>query len=198
MNRAFYSLATGVLKPFIFLIWPGKVTGIENLPEEGGCVVCANHCHWLDAPYLAIRARRRRYVFLCKAEAFRMPIAKWFLGDVIGGIPVNRGAADLTAIRAAVKTVTDGGCLAIFPQGHRSRDNSPTPMLNGVSMIAVRANAPIIPVYIDGPYKLFKRVHVRIGKPVEIADLGRKFDSDTLTEVTKRIEAAIWGMRDQQ
>ena len=58
----------------------------------------------------------------------------------------------------------------------------------------MRAKKPIIPVYIDGPYKLFKRVDVRIGKPVDISDCKRA-DNATMTEVTKRIETAVWSMR---
>lgn len=198
MNRKFYTTVITVLTPIVRLLWRTKITGLENLPAEGGCVVCANHCHWLDAPYLAVNLRKRRITFLSKAEAISNRFTKWLLSDMIGAIPVNRGQADLAAVRACMKAVTDGGCLGIFPQGHRSRDNSPTPMLNGVSMIAVRANAPIVPVYIDGPYRLRKRVDVRIGKPVEIADLGRKFDSETLSEVTRRIETAIWSMREAE
>jgi len=197
MKRWFYSAGTAVLKPFFAVLWPSKVTGVENIPDEGGAVVCINHCHWLDPVYLAARARKRKYVFLAKAEVFKKPVFKWFLGDVLGAIPINRGQADITAIRESMKVIADGGCLGIFPQGTRSKDNSPTPMLNGVSMIAVRANAPIIPVYIGGPYRLFRPVDVRIGKPVEIADLGRKFDSETLTTITKRIETAIWSMADK-
>jgi len=36
---------------------------------------------------------------------------------------------------------------------------------------------------------------VTIGAPVDISDLGKKYDSETLSEVTRRIEAAIWGLR---
>ena len=95
-------------------------------------------------------------------------------------------------MRKALKVIADGHGLGIFPQGTRSRDNTPTPMLNGVSMIAVRAKVPIMPVYIDGPYRLFHHVDVTVGAPVDISDLGNRYDSATLTEVTSRISSAIW------
>ena len=60
----------------------------------------------------------------------------------LGGIPISGGHSDLGAIRASLKALSDGQVLGIFPQGTRSRDNTPTPMLNGVSMIAQRAQVP--------------------------------------------------------
>ena len=196
MNIRFYDTLSAILRPYYGLLWPSRVTGAENIPETGGFILCANHVHWRDCLFLAVRLNKRRYTYLAKAELYKNPVARLILGDKgLGGIPVSRGESDLGAIRRALKTISDGEGLGIFPQGTRSRDNSPTPMLNGASMIAVRANVPIIPVYIDGPYRLFRHVDVTVGKPVEIADLGRKYDSATLTEVTRRIETAIWSMR---
>lgn len=199
MNTKFYDFLKIVLPPVYNIILPSKVTGVENIPKEGGMIMCANHIHWNDPLFLAARLKKsgRRFVYMAKAEVFANKLFELVLGEKgLGAIPVNRGQSDLAAIRTSLKALGEGEALGIFPQGTRSRDNTPTPMLNGVSMIAMRANVPIIPVYIDGPYRLFRRVDVRVGKPIEIADLGRKFDADTLNEVTRRIETAIWGMRD--
>lgn len=199
MNKRFYDFTGAILKPFYNLFWPSTVTGLENIPDEGPFIICANHIHMRDPLFLSIRVKKRYITYLAKAELFEIPILKTIVGDKgLGGIPVHRGESDLNAIRQALATLKSGEALGIFPQGTRSRDNSPIPMLNGASMIAVRAGVPIIPAYIDGPYRRFHHVDVRIGKPVEIADLGRRFDSDTLTEVTHRIENAVWSMREQK
>ena len=178
MNIRFYDFGRIVLRPYYNLFWPSRVKGMENIPAEGGFILCSNHVHWRDPLFLAVRLKKRRYTFLAKGG--------------LGGIPINRGHSDINAVRKALKVIADGHGLGIFPQGTRSRDNTPTPMLNGVSMIAVRAKAPIIPVYIDGPYRLFHHVDVTVGAPVDISDLGNRYDSATLTEVTSRISAAIW------
>ena len=170
-----------------------QITGQENIPAEGGFIICANHIHWNDCLYLAAKIRPRRITYIAKAEVFANKLFSLVLGEKgLGAIPIHRGEADLTAMRAALKVVADGDALGIFPQGTRSRDNTPTPMLNGVSMIALRAKAPIIPVYIDGPYRLFKRIDVRIGAPVDISDLGRRPDAATMNAITDRIATAIW------
>lgn len=194
MNIKFYDNMAKIARPLCKILFPrSKVIGLENVPAEGGVVICANHCHWFDCVYLGSKIESRRITYLSKAEAMEHPVTKHFLGEKgLGAIPIHRGEADLSAVRSCMQVVKNGDALGIFPQGTRSRDNSPTPMLNGVSMIAVRAAAPIIPVYIDGPYRLFRPVSMHIGAPVDISDLGRKVDSATLTEVTNRIASAIW------
>ena len=109
---------------------------------------------------------------------------------------MDRGHADLAAVRAALKAVKDGNILGIFPQGTRSKDNTPTPMLNGASMFAMRGGVPVIPAYMDGPYRLFRRTAVRFGAPIDMNAFGKRCDSATLTEVTRHIESAIWALRD--
>ena len=197
MNTKFYDTLGVVLRPVFSVIFPGsKVSGAENVPDEGGIVICSNHIHWMDCLYLAAKIKNRRITYLSKAEAMNNRFTRWLLGEKgLGAIAIHRGESDLAAVRACLQTVKDGETLGIFPQGTRSRDNSPTPMLNGVSMIAMRANAPIIPVYIDGPYRLLKRIDVRIGAPIDISDLGRRADAATLSAITDRISTAIWSMR---
>ena len=198
MNVRFYKTVVAVLRPVYAIVHPAKVTGLENIPEEGGCIVCANHMHWRDPVILAAKLHKRRYTFLGKAEVFKNPLFNLVLGEKgIGGIPIRRGESDLNAIRLSLKAVADGEALAIFPQGTRSRDNTPTPMLGGVSMIALRAKAPVIPVYIDGPYRLFRRTDVRVGPPIDLSSFGRRADAETIAAATKRIEEAVWGLREK-
>ena len=131
---------------------------------------------------------------MAKAELFRFkPLA--FIIRQFGGFPVDRGHSDLNAVRTALNVIREGQGLGMFPQGTRSRDNTPTPMLSGASMIALRAGAPVIPTYIDGPYRLFRKTRVSFGKPVDLSDFGRRVDSQTLDAATRRIEAAVWSLK---
>ena len=195
MSLKFYSFVWSAVRPFYALFYPRRVTGAENLPAEGGCILCINHFSNHDPLYVSSCIPLERPVrFLAKKQLFDNKIMRPIVSG-LGAIPVDRGNADLAAMRSALKVVKDGGVLGIFPQGTRSLDNSPTPMLNGASMIALRAGVPVIPVYVDGPYRLFRRTAVRFGPAMDLSDLGRRCDSATLTEVTRRIESAIWGLR---
>ena len=170
------------------------IEGLENIPAEGGFILCCNHISARDPFYLAIPVKNRFFHFMAKVELF-----KWKpLGAILtalGGFPVDRGHNDLNAVRTSLKLVAEGHALALFPQGTRSRDNSRTPMLSGVSMIALRSGAPVIPAYIDGPYRLFRRTRICFGKPVSFEGLDRRVDSPTMEAATHRIEEAVWGLK---
>ena len=190
-----YNVCWYLLQPVLQLMYPHRIHGRENIPAEGGFVLCANHVSAFDPIFIATCLPRKRQIrYLGKKELYKGKFMK-FVMDYFKCIPVDRGNADLGAVRASIQTVKDGHPLGIFPQGTRSRDNTPTPFLGGASMIALRAGAPVIPCYVDGPYKLFRRSDVHFGKPIDLSDLGRRCDSDTLGTITARIEGGVWGLR---
>ncbi len=194
MNKKFYRFMCGLLGVFYALVYPARVDGLENIPAEGGFIMCCNHVSARDPFYLAIPVKARYFHFMAKAELFRRKPLSTFV-TALGGFPVDRGHNDLNAVRTALKLISEGHGLALFPQGTRSKENRRTPMLSGVSMIALRSGAPVIPAYIGGPYRPFHRVQVSFGKPVSFEGLGRRVDSDTLDAATRRIEDAVWALK---
>jgi len=195
MGKKFYHALCGIARPFYNIVFPARVEGLENLPEEGGCIVCANHLHARDPFYLAVRVRRRMLHYMAKAELFKWKPLAWIM-RALEAFPVDRGHNDLNAVRTAMKLLADGHMLGVFPQGTRSKENERLPMLSGISLIALRAGKPVIPVYIGGPYRLFRRTPVRFGKPVDLSDFGRRVDGETLNAATRRIEDAVWRLKD--
>ena len=197
MGRKFYCVVHDFFSPIFSVMYLKKATGLENLPQEGGFVLCANHLSGLDPICIASRLPRKiKMSFLAKKELFDNPFLK-LLVSALGAIPIDRGGADLAAVRASMQALKDGKCLVIFPQGTRSKDNTRTPMLSGASMIALRGGVPVIPCYIDGPYRLFRRIDVRFGKPIDFSDFGRRCDAQTLEKATARIDEAVWGLKGQ-
>lgn len=195
MSRNFYRLVHFVFKPIFGGLFLKKATGLENLPQEGGFVLCANHISALDPICIASwLPRKLDMAFLAKKELFGNKALKMLI-DALGAIPVDRGSADIAAIRSSMQALKDGKCLIIFPQGTRSKDNTPTPMLTGAAMIALRGNVPVIPCYIDGPYKVFRHIDIRFGKPLDLSPYGRRCDADTLQAITNQIESAVWGLK---
>ena len=194
MNKGFYRFMRVLLGAYYALFFPARVDGVENLPAEGGFILCANHCSFRDPFYLALRCKDRYMHFMAKIELFKRKPVAWFI-RALGGFPVDRGHNDLGAVRTSLKLVADGHALAIFPQGTRSKENNRLPMLAGVSMIALRAGVPVVPAYIGGPYRLFHRTQVSFGKPVDLSDFGRRVDSATLQAATSRIEDAVWNLK---
>lgn len=197
MGKKFYSAVWGLMRVYYDIVYPRKVYGFENIPASGPVVVIANHISARDPLFIASRFPRKRLIhFMAKKELFKNPILRKIM-ELLGAFPVDRGAADMSAIHTSLKYLKEGEVLGIFPQGTRSKDNSPIPMLSGASMIALRANAPIIPVYIDGPYHAFHRVDLHIGEPIDFSVFGRRCDRETLDQATKLMEKSVWGLKPQ-
>lgn len=176
------------------IVRPVRITGEENIPAEGGFMLCPNHVSFLD-PVMCILYLKRKIRFMGKMELFKYKLVAGVLRDV-GAFPVDRGHADLTAVREAIKTLTSGQGLGIFPQGTRSADNQHTQMHGGAALIVQRTGSPVIPMYIDGPYKYFRKTNIRIGTPIDLSEFGRKCDAQTIVQVTDRIDGAIWALKD--
>ena len=95
-----YSLAKGLFKIILILLYKINIEGEENIPQENGIVVCSNHYHWLD-PIVVACFLNRKVHFMAKKELFNN---KFFGGLLkkVHAFPVNRGAADITAIKTAL------------------------------------------------------------------------------------------------
>lgn len=171
-----------------------RVHGKENLPADEGCIICSNHVQLYDVFVLSASFPRDRMPkYLAKAELFRIPL----LGRLIralGAIPLDRGGRDVRAIERAVAVAKDGGFLTIFPQGTRQKGKDPatTPIKSGAALIASRAGLPILPVCIamkNQRYRLFRPVHLYIGKPISLEELGLIDRSCSYMTATERVFA---------
>ena len=182
-----------VFRIYCGIVHPVRVTGKENLPKEGGFMMCVNHISFLD-PVITVLYVKRHIRFMGKKELFSNKIVAGVL-NAVGAFPVDRGRADLAAIREAIKTLTTGQCLGIFPQGTRSADNEHTQMHGGAALIAQRTGSPVVPMYIDGPYKYFRKTDVVIGKPIDLSAFGKKTDAQTIAQITDAIDGAIWALK---
>lgn len=168
----FYTVARGIVKLIMSCLYRIETKGLENIPKEGAVLLCANHIHNLDPPLVGI-TMKRPVVFMAKEELFKVPI----LGKIVrkaNAFPIKRGKADREAIRIGLKTLREGKVLGIFPEGTRSRTGELGKGLSGVGFFALRSDATVIPCAIIGPYKLFRKVKIIYGNPVNFNKLKDK------------------------
>ena len=141
-----------------------RVEGLENLPESGPCIVAgAPHVSYLDIVMPIAGGPRRAMRGLIKAEAFKVPVLGWFLLKC-WSIPLDRKGG-IAGLRAAIVALEQGGCVAIFPEGTRSKTGEPGRAKAGVGYIASRSGAPVVLCKIEGMwgYPLTRRIVVRFG-----------------------------------
>lgn len=178
------------------IIYRFDVKGLENIPKEGAAIICANHIHLLDSVTIVIHIKRMIYIMV-KKELMKSKIGYWFF-DKLGCFAVDRGKGDVKAIEDAEGHVKDGDLLMIFPEGKRNGMAKGIKMKKGAAMIALQTKMPIIPVGISGSFKLFTKVKIRIGKPMDLTEyfaMEKTGPREWIT-VTKKMEEEIISLRD--
>lgn len=148
-----------------------QVIGRENIPQSGPLLVVGNHFHFAD-PVLALAVSPWPIEFLGGFQFVDGPTWIHWLPSLWGYYKLRRGNASKDALRAGTAVLNQNGVLGIFPEGG-SWASVLRPPRPGTAYLAVRTNARILPIGIDGLINMFpylgqrKRatVTVRIGKP---------------------------------
>lgn len=173
MFRIVYWLVYIVLYP----IYRFHFYGREHIPE-GACLICGNHTSMLD-PILLVLALgpAGNYSAMSKAELFQNPLLAALL-RWLNAFPVHREKNDIAAIKTALKALKDGRKLIIFPEGTRVKEGEATTAKHGAAMLALRAAAPLLPVYISDEKKTFRKIRVVFGEPILPACAGKPTAED--------------------
>ncbi len=164
-----YGFYRVLVRAFMHLIFRIQLTGLENVPQTGGVIVCLNHRSLWDVPFIACLLPRRLR-FMAKKELFSIPLLSPFMRWT-GAFPVTRGSADIGAIKTALGILKEGHAMTMFPEGKRVLPGeAPVRPKSGVGMLAVKSGCPVLPIGIGGRYRLFAKKTVNIGKPMVFSD----------------------------
>ena len=157
-----------------------RVAGAEHLPLDRAAVYCANHQSNIDPPVLFTALHPRMHI-LYKHEIDQIPLlARAF--RMGGFIPVDRRRkeAAMRSIEAGARSIAAGNSFLIFPEGTRSRTDDLLPFKKGGFIMAIKAQAPIVPVAVQGGRTAMVKgsaiirpavLSIRVGRPVETAGL---------------------------
>ena len=173
-----YRFFRAVLYYPICLICNLHIRGRENepTPEEGTYLVIAPHRCWGDPIILCAALKHQQPHFMAKKELFKIPLLNLLI-RALGAYPVNRGGADVGAIKHTIKMLEAGVCVGMFPQGHRYNGVDPrtTSVKTGAAMIALKAGVPVLPVFIkvkNNKHFFLCRKEVIVGKPISIEEMN--------------------------
>lgn len=160
----------------------GRVTveGDDDLPTSGPLIIAANHMSNADPPFIGgwlAPALQRRPTFLAKEALFKPPLG--LLIRSLGAQPVKAGGSDIGAYRTAKGILDKGGVVAILPEGTRAYDGVMSQPKPGVSLLATRTGAAVLPIGISGTSTLIgreqtlpnigTRIILRVGQPFHLA-----------------------------
>ena len=167
MRRLIWLAAQLTVRFLCILAFRVRVFGQLNIPREGGLLVVANHQSYLDPILLGLGDGHRTMNYMARRSLFRNPLFGKAI-SLVNTFPVSRGGRDLAAMREAVSRLRNGACLAVFPEGTRSRNGEIGVMHHGVLAIAERAKAAVLPVVIEGAYEAWPRGQRPRSRPIMV------------------------------
>lgn len=160
-----------------------NVTGYENLPEKGPVVLVGNHQGYADIFAYFAAFRKFQFAFVAKEDLAKIPLyGKWIKRIRSVFIERNDPKASLKAIKKGISYIEDGFSLAIFPEGTRSKGPIPGTFQKGALKLATKPKVPIIPVSLNGSYKMFEEkgyltsanIDIIIHEPIQTKGLSRQ------------------------
>lgn len=133
-----------------------RLSGVENVPREGGLIIAANHQTYFD-PFLIGSPVKRPLRFLAWDA-----VLDWFIiGRLMGWLgawPLRTKQGDTRAYRRSIQWLRSGGALVIFPEGGRGySDGALQPFKPGAARLALEADVPVVPVTIRGGNRVWPK-----------------------------------------
>jgi long-chain acyl-CoA synthetase len=182
-----------------------KTRGLGNLPEKGPYLICSNHQSYIDPLVMAgaLPWRLFRDTFALGTsdifgKGFMRRLARWLRVAVL-----DPDANLVPAMRAGFFGLSQGHILVLYPEGERSNDGSPRLFRKGAAILSIHAQAPMVPVAIEGFYEAWPRhkkfpkftdLQLVFGKPIQPLPVNEASEAayDRLTTELKSRVVAMW------
>lgn len=188
-----YRFLVSIVSVLVKLIYRVKINGIENLKDDQPFIISANHIHIFDPVILATLTKRQIF-FLSKKELFEKKLFAKFFGK-LGVIPIDRDNTDIKAIKSCFRVIRAGNILGIFPEGTRVKTVDINNMKKGVALIALKSKVNILPIHIEGTYRIFSKITVDIYPMIEINNFENMEDSEAIDKLTEELFNQIYQVK---
>jgi 1-acyl-sn-glycerol-3-phosphate acyltransferase len=194
--RNFLYLLAKFIGFFVYnLFFSIEIKGRENFPKRGGFIVASNHLSYLDPPTIGYVCPRKLY-FFAKSSLFKIKVFSNLI-KLLGAIPLERETEISLSLRKGLEILKKGEGIVIFPEGTRSKDGLMKEGKPGIGFLAIKSNAPVIPVKLegtdkalppDGKFIKIKKIKVIIGKSIY-------FEKESYKKVSEEVMRKIKNLK---
>jgi len=178
----------GVLGFLMILVFRVTKKGEKSIPKEGAVILCPNHIHFFDPAAVVLRLKRKIYP-IAKEELVKNPLLR-YLGNVFEATTIKRDGTGIAGVKASLKILKEKqGAILIYPEGTRNGLAKGRKPKDGAVTLALKTGAPIVPIGIQGNFKLFTKVKLNIGEPIYYTKkyVGDKTNEQLTTELMEEI-----------
>ncbi|TCO78002.1 lysophospholipid acyltransferase family protein [Marinisporobacter balticus] len=176
-----------------------SISGLENIPQ-GPILFVSNHQGNLDIPILLGFIDKPK-AFIAKIELSKIPVfGKWMQKVKCIFIDREDPRQSLRAINEGIQTLKSGYSMVVFPEGTRSKGSQMGEFKKGSLRLATKAKVPIVPVTIDGSYKIMEangkfikpaEVKITISAPIYTENLTKEAESHLSDQVYEVIKSHL-------
>lgn len=193
-----YYLTQYMISFMAAVVWRLHVLHKDRWPSKGGALLCANHQSYLDPPLIGASCPGRMN-YLARKTLFDHPAIGWVIGW-LEAIPLEREGLGIGGIKEALRRLQGGEVVLIFPEGTRSADGELQLLQPGFCALARRGRVPIVPLAIDGPFKVWPRhkklpglarITISVGEAISLETIESSTDAELVARVTAGIRSAL-------
>jgi len=156
-SRPVYRLGRALCRGYLSTLHRFDIGGREHLPRTGGILIVSNHQSYLDIPVLAAAAHRH-VAFVARATLAQSRFLAFLMRES-GCVLIRPNTPDRAALEGMIAHLERGDCVAVFPEGTRTRDGALGVFRAGAVVAARRARVPIVPAAIQGAFEAWPRDH---------------------------------------
>ena len=190
-----YIIVKILLTPFFWLLYRPKVLNLGRLFFRGKAILISNHFSLGDPIRLAFVAPRPIH-FMAKQELFDSKLKRFFLTQLLA-FPVYRKQADMLSLKQAMAVLEKNHIFGIFPEGRRSLTGELDSFEKGAAFLAIRCNAPIIPIYADPNWKKRGQVRMIVGETILPNEVAKTYAGRSVDSVTDAIRDALQKLKNE-
>jgi 1-acyl-sn-glycerol-3-phosphate acyltransferase len=154
-SAAVYSFSKWLLRVWARVWLRLRIEGVKNTPLDGPLLLVGNHASYLDPPLLGC-GLPRPVLYLAQKGLGKFPPLRWWMRKVGVGL-IDRNAPSKDVLRFLSDALQKGACVAMFPEGTRSKDGSVAPFRSGVEFLVRRTGCSVLPIGIDGAFAAYPR-----------------------------------------
>ena len=177
------------------------ITGEENIPEEGAFMVYSNHQSYADILSMIYLFKDRCQMgYVAKDEWRKLkPLAAAI--EYTRSVFLVRGDSReaIRSLREVSELLKQGFNLVIFPEGTRSQKHEMGAFKPGAFKFAEKGKVPILPVTLDGGYRLFEEkgtyqpanIRITVHPLVHIEQLSKSEQKEAAAEIENTIRSAL-------
>ena len=208
--KALLAFAACVCGAVTKLLWPWTFEEGDKLwKDKRARVLVMNHVSLLEpvVTLISLWAHGVSCRPIYKSEWDNTPGAKWLFSR-LGGIPVERGTADIKCLRRAERALKRGECVLIYPEGTRIKsEDQPVEIHGGFALMAKMGKAPVQPMAVVGardisqngtPFKrIFWRVFIKVGDCITLDEMTATGRKEQVEEMERVAMERVYALRDE-